>query len=174
MADRLFLSNDTVGGGVGYAEQTFCYPCGGTMTEGSVHGAANFSGAVLPMFIAKGNGRILDCFIGVVQPALSASGFVSGTVTATPRINSVAVCSTNPVIKMVGVSSGVVRTSTNNLLSAQLSAGGASAVVNVNSANFSTGDQISFDYNTFSVGSAAAGAAGSGFYIGVTVRYAAV
>jgi hypothetical protein len=50
-------------------------------------------------------------------------------------------------------------------------AGGTSAVVNQASAFASAGNMISIDYNLRSVGSAAAGAAGTGFYVGVVVRY---
>jgi hypothetical protein len=109
----------------------------------------------------------LDVAIGVPVPAVSASGFVSGTVDAQVNINSAAVLSTLPAIAMVGSAGAVARKTT-------LTGGGTSAVVNQNSCYFSAGDCISVDYNARSVGSAAATAAGTGLYVGVRVRYTAV
>jgi len=168
--DRIFLSNDTVVGSVGdpnnqgfqFDEETFYF----ASNETSVHGGANYSAITQGLFTAKANGRIVDVWIGTVQPALSASGFVSGTVNGTVRINSVDVCSTDPSQDMVATSAGVVRTSTN-----KSSTGATSAVINQGSNTFSIGDQICYEYNTRSVGSAAAGAAGKGFYLGCKVRY---
>lgn len=169
MSQRIFLSNDTATSspniaGYQYDEETFQI----SVNETSVHGGANFSAITQGMFIAKANGTVVDVFLGVVNPALSASGFVSGTVNGTVRINSVDVCSTDPKIDMVATSAGVVRAATN-----KGSTGATSAVVNAASAAFSTGDQICYEYNTRSVGSAAAGAAGKGLYLGVVVRYSA-
>lgn len=159
--DRIFLSNDAVGGGIDFNEATFYF---GFASESSAAGTA--SATLVPLFVAPENGRIVDCFVGVVLPAVSASGFVSGTQEANVRINSVQILSTVPAINMAGSAGQAVRKSTN-------AGGGVSAVVNWGSATFSAGDQISIDYNSRSVGSAAAGAAGKGLQVGVKVRYSA-
>ena len=123
MAERKFLSNDSTasGGGIEYDESVFPF---NAASESSVF--ANDALTLIPLTIAKANGRIVDVVVGVVLPPVSASGFVSGTVLADARITS---------------------------------------------AVFSAGDTISFDRSTLSVGSAAAGAAGKGFYGYVKVRY---
>lgn len=162
MATRIFLSNDSTitTGGVQPDEEVFGF---GQASETS---ALTGSATLVPLFIAKAPGVISDVFVGVALPGVSASGWVSGTVDATVRINSAAVCSTNPSIAMAGSAGAATRKST-------ISGGGVSAVVNVASAAFSAGDQISVDWNARSVGSAAATAAGQGFTGGVIVRYAA-
>ncbi len=162
MALRAFLSNDSTvsGGGIEYDEEILFF---NTANESSAHGA---SASLVPVGIAKANGTIADVFVGVVLPAVSASGFVSGTTQADVRINSATVCSTLPSIPMAGSAGAATRKSTN-------AGGGVSAVVNVASATFSAGDQLSVDWNAVSVGSAAAGAAGKGVYVGVKLRYAA-
>lgn len=162
MANRLFLSNDSTvsGGGIQPDEEVFSF---GQASETS---ALTGSATLQPLFIAKSNGVIADVFVGVALPGVSASGWVSGTADATVRINSAAVCSTNPSITMAGSAGQASRKST-------ISGGGVSAVVNVASAAFSAGDQISIDWNARSVGSAAATAAGQGFRGSVLVRYAA-
>lgn len=161
MAERKFLSNDSTasGGGIEYDESVFPF---NAASESSVF--ANDALTLIPLTIAKANGRIVDVVVGVVLPPVSASGFVSGTVLADARINSALVCSTQPSITMAGSAGQAVRKST-------LAGGGVSAVVNAASAVFSAGDTISFDRSTLSVGSAAAGAAGKGFYGYVKVRY---
>jgi hypothetical protein len=161
MSDRLFLSNDTVGGGVRKHEETFHFYLA------SESSALTGSATLLPRFIAPQAGRVVDFFIGVVRPALSASGFVSGTVDAGLRINSASILTTAPAIAMAANSAAAVRKSTN-------AGGGTSAVITVASSRFSAGDMISYDYNARSVGSAAAGAAGIGLYGGITVRYDAI
>jgi hypothetical protein len=161
MADRFFLSDDSANpAGIGYNEEIF------TWNVASETSVMNGSATLLPVGVMKQNGRIVDAFIGVVAPALSASGFVSGTIDATFRINSAEVLSTLPAIVMAGSAGQATRKSTN-------AGGGVSAVVNAASANFSAGDQISFDYNARSVGSAAAGATAKALYASVVVRYAA-
>lgn len=163
MPNRLLLSNDSTvsGGGIQPDEEVLFFTWA---NETSAHGT--LSATLVPVGIAKANGVISDVFVGVVLPAVSASGFVSGTVDATVNINSAAVLSTAASILMAGSAGAAVRKASNN-------GGGVSAVVNTASAAFSAGDQISIDYNSRSVGSAAAGAAGKGLYVGVTVRYAA-
>jgi hypothetical protein len=162
MADRLFLSNDSTvsGGGIESDEEVLFF------SFANESSALTGSAINVPLGIAKANGRIADVFIGVVAPAVSASGFVSGTVDATVKINSATALSTNPAITMAGSAGAATRKST-------IAGGGTSAVVNVASANFSAGDAISIDWNARSVGSAAAGAAGTGLYLGVKLRYAA-
>lgn len=125
------------------------------------------SATLVPAKLTARAGRVVGAFIGVATPATSASGFVSGTVDAGVRINSAAVLSTNPSIVMAGSAGQAVRKSTN-------ASGGTSAVVNAASAAFVAGAQISIDWNARSVGSAAAGAAGTGLYVGVVLRYDSV
>lgn len=162
MADRLFLSNDSTvsGGGIQPDEEIFFF---GQASETS---ALTGSATLVPLTIAKSNGVISNVIIGVALPGVSASGWVSGTVDATVRINSAAVCSTNPSIAMAGSAGQATRKNT-------LTGGGVSAVINTASAAFSAGDQISVDWNARSVGSAAATAAGQGFTGAVVVRWAA-
>lgn len=143
------------------------------INETSAHGS---SAAVQEGFLARYNGHIVDFQIGVVTPAVSASGFVSGTAEAQPRINSVAVMSTVPSIAMAPSAGQAGRFTTfggNQSLSAATSTL-VSGVVNAASAQFSAGDMIAYDWNARSVGSAAAGAAGKGLYSVLTVRYYAL
>lgn len=161
MADELVLSNASAG--YTLAARTYVF---NFASETSAHGV---SAAVIPLFQAAGSGRISDFQIGVVLPAVSASGFVSGTVDATLRINSVACLSTNPSIAMAGSAGQAARIATN--VSGALAVSG---VVNVASGAVVPGDQVQMDYNARSVGSAAAGAAGKGFYATVTFRPKAV
>lgn len=160
MASELFLSNDTAG--YNYVEETFTYTF---ISETSVHGNSGTRYGLCGALPKAG--KVVDVAIGVVAPAVSASGFVSGTVGATLRINSAAVCATDPSIDMVGSAGAVARKSTN-------ASGGVSAVLTPASATFAKGDQLAFDYNARSVGSAAATSAGVGFGITVRVRYDAV
>ena len=159
MADILSLANETAG--YNPEEEVYTYAF---VQENSVHGN---SGANRSLFVAKRNGRIVDVILGTVAQGVSASGWVSGTVTADVVVNSAAVCSTQPAIALAGSAGAVARKSTNN-------GGGTSAVLTAASANFSTGDHIAINYDARSVGSAAAGAAGTGLYVSVRVRYAAV
>lgn len=186
-ADELFLSNDSAGSIP--VETTFFF---GTSSEASAL-AASVSGLTLaqigrPVTTYASSiapfGRITDFGIGVVVPALSASGFVSGTVDAGVYINGAAVLSTRPSIPMTAVSGGAsisagatqyvaTNTGTSKINGLTVSGATVSAVVNAASATFSVGDMISFDYNARSVGSAAAGIAGRGLYGFVTIRYGA-
>lgn len=174
MADRKVLSNDTYtapqGQGLAYQEEVFVI----AFNESSVHTAATVTlqGVAGPM---SKPGRITDFVIGVVATAVSASGFVSATVTGDVRINSAPVCSTAPSIPgPVGSAGAAIRIATNSTFtSAAGKPAPVSAVINAASANFSAGDMISMDYTIGSAGSAAAGTAGKGFYGQVTVRYAA-
>ncbi len=173
MADRKILSNDTVTAplkqGLVADEEVF------TFSLANESSALTGSATLVPLTIAKQNGRITDFVIGVVAPAVSASGFVSANVSATVNINSAACLSTVPVIYGPVTSAGAATRKVTNAVSASAAGNPApvSAVVNQASANFSTGDMISLDYNLLSVGSAAAGTAGKGFYAMVRVRYAA-
>lgn len=165
MADRIALTNDTVGGGVHSDEATyFFFPQANTTSVGVTSAVTNQF-----MFAAKANGRVVDAFCGVAQQAVSASGFVSGTTELTQvRINSASNClATVANVNMTGTSAAVVTTASN-------AGGGTSAVVTANSAAFSAGDIINIDWKINSTGSAAAGRAMAGSYYAVTVRYAAV
>lgn len=171
MADRIFLSNDNLTSaqvpGYQYHEEHRHWQ------QASETSALTGSATLVPVFIAPANGRIVDFYIGVVTPAVSASGFVSANVSADLRINSAAVCSTQPLIKGPLGSAGAAgrQTTITTFTSAAGKPSPVSAVVNVASAAFSAGDMISIDYNLQSAGSAAAGAAGTGFYAGIKVRY---
>jgi hypothetical protein len=154
-----FLSQDAVG--YTFDEEVFYFALA---NESS---ALTGSATLVPLGIAKKAGRIADVFIGVGTPAVSASGFVSGTVDVQARVNSAAVMSTLPSIVMAGSAGAAGRKATNN-------GGGVSGVVNQASAAVAKGGMISIDYNARSVGSAAAGSAGTGLYVGVVVRYEAI
>lgn len=160
-SDEIFLSNTL--SGYDYNEESFVY---NFVSETSVHGN---SGTRYELGQAPRSGRITSFEIGVVAPATSASGFVSGTVGATLRVNSAAVCSTDPAIAMAGSAGQAVRTT--SITSAVNVVPG---VVNAASGAVNKGDQLSLDWNARSVGSAAAGAAGVGFCAVVRVRYSAV
>lgn len=164
MADGIILSNDTTG--FSYRDTKFEFAF---VSETSVHGnsVARMALGVWPF--AATSGKIIDFGIGVVAPATSASGFVSGTVNATLRVNSGAVCSTNPSITMATSAGQAVRVNTFASTAAN-QALAISAIVNAASAQINPGDQIAMDYNAVSVGSAAAGAAGVGLYAYVLVR----
>lgn len=169
MAVRKFLSNDSTvsGGGLQWDEEVLFFQFA---NESSVHGGSNASATLVPVGAAKADGVISDVYVGVVLPAVSASGFVSGTLTFGANINSAAVCSTNPAIAMAGSAGQAVRVATNmpaNAASGLVTSG----VVNAASAAFSAGDQISIQWDSRSVGSAAAGAAGKGLYGAVVLRY---
>lgn len=173
MASRIYLSNDSVTSvkptGYQYDEDTFWF--NPVVNDTSVHGTT--SSAVMAELVGplKANGVIQDVFIGTRRVAVSASGFVSADLTCTVRINSVAVCSTDPKLTgPVGSAGLAVRQATNSPTSA---ANVVSAVVNTASNAFSTGDMLQLDWSVLSAGSAAAGQSGTGFYIGVLVRYAA-
>jgi hypothetical protein len=171
MADRIFASNDGLTSaqvvGYEYEERVFHFSLA---RESSVHGS---SATLVPVAIVDKPGRIVDFYIGVVSPALSASGFVSANISADVRINSAVCCSTQPqLVGPVGSSAQFGRQATNTTFtSAAGKASPVSAVINSASAAFSAGDQISIDYNLVSGGSAAAGAAGTGLYAAVKVRY---
>lgn len=160
--DQLVLSNDAVG--YAYFDRHGNF---GFASEASAHGASTTLTEVF-MVPAGYSGEILDVGLGVVLPAVSASGFVSGTVDCTVRINSVAVCSTNPSIVMAGSAGQAART---NTYGGGTTALGVSAIVNAASNAITAGDQIAVDINARSVGSAAAGAAGKGVYGWIKFRY---
>lgn len=160
MADGITLTNDSAG--FSYRDTTLRY---NFVSETSVHGNSGTRYAMGVWPTTATSGRIVDFGIGIVAPATSASGFVSGTVDATLRVNSNAVCSTVPAINMAGSAGQSARIATN-----QSNALATSGIVNTASAVVNPGDEISLDWNARSVGSAAAGAAGVGFYSWVTIR----
>lgn len=168
MASRLLLSNDSTLG-VGYHFDDRYVSFNPLANETSVHGN---SAAVVQVFTvpAGASGTIVDFQIGVVTAAISASGWVSGTVDVTPRINSFAVMSTVPAILMAGSTgqAGRVFTGVSSVLNQALCTSG---IVNAASNAFSADDQISYDYNARSVGSAAAGTSGKGLYAVLVARY---
>ena len=170
LADRIVLSNDSTsaGGGIHPDEQMFFY--NPQVSETSAATGAT-SAQIVPLFIAKAPGRVVDAFVAVAQTAVSASGFVSGTVNANVRINSATILSTQPAIPMAAASAANNRSRTNNATTSL--AATVSAVVNAASATFQQGDQISIDYGVISAGSAAAGLGVTGVSVGVVVRYAA-
>lgn len=159
---RVFLSNDSTitTGGIEFDEELLFFNFANETS------ALTGSATLVPLGAAKAPGVIADAWISVVTPATSASGFVSGTVDIQVNINSAAVLSTQPAIVMAGSAGQATRKST-------IAGGGTSAVVNTASAAFSAGDAISINWNARSVGSAAAGAAGTGLYATVRLRYSA-
>ncbi len=166
MASRLLLSNDGI---VGYAFDNRYPSLNILANETSVHG--NSAAVVQWQQVPPGvTGTIVDFQIGVVTAGVSASGWVSGTVDVTPRINSFAVMSTVPAIALAGSAgqAGRVFTGTSSTLNQALCTSG---VVNAASNAFSGGDQISYDYNARSVGSAAATTSGKGLYAVGVFRY---
>jgi hypothetical protein len=165
--DQTFLTNDAAGNAFFERHAFF-----GFANESSAHGAAGIT--VAEVFTVPGglSGEIVDFQIGVVLPAVSASGFVSGTTTAQLRINSVAALSTQPAIALAGSAGQAYRVAT-QFTSGIASSLVTSGVVNAASAAINAGDQISVDMTANSAGSAAAGAAGKGLYGVITYRYKA-
>ena len=167
--DRFLFSNDT-GGTEAFSpkfdEQTFVY--NPQVSETSACTDAT-SAQLVPLFVAKANGHIVDYYVAVAQTAVSASGFVSGYVTGNVRINSAQCLSTVPSIVQAAASASNARSRTNNSLSSVGTT--VSAVINTASSVFSAGDAISIDYGVLSVGSAAAGLAFTGLTVGCTARY---
>lgn len=167
MADRIFLSNDATSSaqsGTENDEEVFIL----NPVVNETSALANTTVTLAQLTTAKKNGRVVEFWIGTaVGPAVSASGFVSGSLSANLRINSVSCLSTLPAIVGPATSAGAAGRKTTN------AGGGVSGVVNAASGVFSAGDQFAVDYVWQSAGSAAAGAAAAGFYVGMTVRYAA-
>ena len=156
---RIYLSNDA--DGQNYVEESLYFTW---VSETSVHGtSATLISLAGPM---TNDGEIVDVVLGVVRPALSASGFVSGTVNFDVKINSATCLSVLPAIAMAATSAQAIRTNTNGTTTLT-----TPAVLNQGSNKFSAGDQICINWNAVSVGSAAAGAAGIGLYATVKVRY---
>lgn len=166
------LSNDGIGApqgqGIVYDADRFFVPL--LLNDTSAHGTAAVSlqAGAGPMGTT---GRVVDFRIGVARIAVSASGFISATVSANLRINSVSCLSTLPgLLGPVTSSNSAIRASTN-----KCSAGnGTSAVVNSASAVFSAGDTFQIDWTANSAGSAAATQSGTGLYAEIVVRYAAL
>lgn len=159
---RIFLSNDAGSqGGIYWDEDVFTFAYAGTT---SVHGASASNVSLAgPM---KANGIIQEFIIGVTNPALSASGFVSGSISANVKINGVSALTTLPSIAVATVSGAVTFKATNQNVS-----GVVPAVVSPTLGVFSAGNFISIDTRTETAGSAAAGAAGTGLFVTCRVRY---
>lgn len=166
--DRIFLSNDSTSSGGGIHPHTEQFDYSPMVSETSAATAAT-SAQIVPLFVAKEAGRVTNAWIGVAQTAVSASGFVSGTVNMNVRINSAVILSTQAAIPMAAASAANNRSRTNN--STTSLAATVSAVVNAASASFVAGDMISIDYGVTSAGSAAAGLPVTGLNLAVNVRY---
>jgi len=165
MPDRLFLGNDAVRG-YGYDERVIVLPI--LANESSVH--VTSANTLVPVFTCPANGRIVDFYISVVNVALSASGFVSGTVSADLRKNSASVLSTVPAITgPVATSALVVRQCTLGPSAANI----VSAQINQASAAVSAGDQLAINWTMQSGASAVPGSAGKGFNAVIRLRMSA-
>lgn len=165
MADKLFLSNDAVRG---YGFDVKYIPLAILANESSAH--ATSANTLVPIWTAPANGRVVDFFIDTVQVALSASGFVSGTISADLRRNSASVLSTVAAITgPVATSALCVRQCTLGPSAANLQ----SAVVNGQSSLFSAGDQFAVNWTMQSGASAVPGSGGKGFKATLVVRMAA-
>ncbi len=166
MADDILLSSDAVG--YEFDDETKWFTVQGAWTELSAHGLS--ASGIVPQMLAQRSGRIIDFGMGVI-PATSASGFITGTATTHLFINGASIFSNAPVIAKAGSTGQHVRTFVNT--STTSTAFVNPAVLNTASATVNVGDQIGAIYDLQSVGSAAAGAAGTGYYAYVTIRYAA-
>ncbi len=164
MADKIFLDNDSTG--YGFSNEKFNFPQQPT-TEASAHG---FSGTTVQLGIVNASGRVYDFQLGIVNPALSASGYVSGTVDCDLLVNGASIMSTKPAFAMVATSALVVRQSTNGTSAANITF----PIINTASAAVVPGDQICVTFNARSNGSAAAGFAGHGLVGYALIRPAAV
>lgn len=169
MADLIFLSNES-NDGHSPVEETFWF--GAANASSAQAGAAVTSAIVGPMIRA---GRVVDFGIAIREPALSASGFISGNVSANLFVlnggsaAAISALTTLPSIAgPVAASAGVVPKSTN-------AGGGTSGVIDQTGDNFSAGDWLM--WNT-TVQSAASAAPGNTAVIALTgfirVRYTAV
>ena len=174
MADRLFLTDDTVGYSYDDPNNAVFFQLRAADT--SAHGFS--AGNVECLGPMPANGRVVDFQIHVNAPAVSGSGFVSGTVDALLRLNSANIMTTNPSISMAGSASAVWPNGTATNRAQSASAAGivfvTSGVINGASAAFSAGDYLSIDWNARSVGSGAPTSAGTGLRAYVVVRYTAV
>lgn len=176
MADNLILSNDAVG--YEFLEEFIEFPVAVPLPLNDASALAfSTSAGVVPVRVMGRPGRIVDFGIGVVTPAVSASGFVSGTVDATIFINGVgSALSQIPTINMFGSAgqqSGALSGRVFVNASAASTAFQIPTVINPASAQFNAGDQLGIKVNARSVGSGAATSAGTGFYGYVKVRYSA-
>ena len=159
MADRLIASNDST---TSYTQDEEVF-IGGLANLTSVHGTTATTLQVVGA--AKRNGRISDVFL-LGTPALSVSGFISGSISANVRINSVSCLSTLPGIVMATSAGDFLLKATNDG-----SNGATSAVVNTNSAALSAGDVITVDFTAQSGNSGTIASTGVGQVVAVVVRY---
>ena len=165
MADKILLSNDAIRG-YGYDTREITLPI--LVNESSAH--ATSANTLVPIYTIPRNARIVDFYIDTVQVALSASGFVSGTISADLRRNSASVLSTVAAITgPVATSALVVRQCTLGPSAANIQ----SAVVNQASALCSAGDQLAVNWTMQSGASAVPGAGGKGFKATVVLRFSA-
>lgn len=168
MADNILLSNDALGY-EGYDQIIPLVGANAPQIETSAHGLS--ASGIIGLFQAPRAGRIVDYGYGVVQQVLSASGFLSGTVDAGVFINGTAAVSNSGAINMFSGSAAATRVNVN--ASTTSTAFFNPPTINLASAAFNAGDQIGFQFNARSVGSGAAGRAGTGFYGFVRVRFSA-
>jgi hypothetical protein len=160
--DSIALTNDAVGNS--FREEIWWVAP--VLNDTSAHGNSAGNMAIGPA--VNFSGRVVDFGIFVTKQAVSASGFMSGTIDALVRLNSASITSTNPTIPMVS-GSATQQAAVATYVSGGFN-GGTSCVINNNSAVFSPGNYISFDYNARSVGSGAAAAAGTGLRVYVKIR----
>lgn len=124
--------------------------------------AATGSGTNVNYGLAKASGILLGFWFAAKGPATSASGFISATLSANIRINSVSALLTLPGV--AGPAS----------ISAANSYRVISGIVNPASARVNPGDLITVDYTNESGGSAAANLAASQFNVVAVLAYEAV
>ncbi len=167
MADNIILSNDALG--TEFFELRVAFQGANVpIIETSAHGlSASGDIGLLP---APFTGRIVNYGYAVVAAAVSASGFVSGTVDAGVFINGNAIQSASGAINMANSASGVTASRTFIDTATTSTALVNPPQLNPGSTSFNKGDMISFKFNARSVGSAAAGTAGAGFSGFVTLR----
>lgn len=129
-----------------------------------INGASGATGSATNFVLgtAKASGILQGFYITVNGPALSASGFISGSISATCRINSAAALASLPAVAGPASASGGFAWRV------------ISGAVDPNSARVVPGDLITGDYVCQSGGSAAAGAAATGFTMTAILRYDAV
>lgn len=166
--DNVILSNDAVG--TEYFELSFPLVISGG-TETSTGGRSGGASALVPVMQAPWAGRIVDYGYGVTQLAVSASGYVSGTTTAGIFINGNPIMSASGALNMWAASTSATATARQFVNTLTTSTAQFNPPqLNNQSTGFNQGDQISFNFNQVSAGSAAAGQTTTGFYGYVKLR----
>lgn len=167
MADRLFLSNDANDGSTPHEAR---FDFGAANTVSAEAGNATTSSIIVgPM---SQNGRIVEFAIAVVEPALSASGFISGNVSANLFVLNAASGAISALDTTLPSIAGPVANSAAVVMKATNAGGGTSGVLHATGANFSAGDYIFYNRTVQSAASAAPGnTAVKGFRGYIKVRY---